>query len=311
MQPHDITWPDGKAFAFTIFDDTDAATMENVPPVYDLLRDCGMRTTKSVWPLRGERPPAMGGITCEDPAYVDWLHALQADGFEIGYHLATYHSSDRDQAIAGIDRFRELFGAAPRTMANHVGCADAMYWGSRRFTGILRQLHRLVHRRRRTQYGGDDPDSAYFWGDVCQANVQYVRNFVFPDIDTLAACPWMPYHDPKRPYVNQWFASSEGAAVDAFNRCISEANQDRLAAAGGACIMYTHLAYGFYENGRLQPEFERLLRRLAALNGWFVPVGTLLDHLRTSRGHLHELADRERAALERRWLLAKIRGGTS
>lgn len=51
-QPH-IPWPDGKRFAFTIFDDTDHQTLENVPPVYDFLSDLGLRTTKSVWPLKG------------------------------------------------------------------------------------------------------------------------------------------------------------------------------------------------------------------------------------------------------------------
>lgn len=32
-----IDWPDGKAFAFTIFDDTDFPTLDNVGPVYALL----------------------------------------------------------------------------------------------------------------------------------------------------------------------------------------------------------------------------------------------------------------------------------
>ena len=36
-----IDWPDGKDFAFTIFDDTDLATLENVPPVYELLGGLG------------------------------------------------------------------------------------------------------------------------------------------------------------------------------------------------------------------------------------------------------------------------------
>ena len=43
-----IPWPHGKRFAFTVFDDTDSATLENVSPVYALLRDLGFRTTKSV-----------------------------------------------------------------------------------------------------------------------------------------------------------------------------------------------------------------------------------------------------------------------
>ena len=43
--------------------------------------------------------------------------------------------------------------------------------------------------------------------------------------------------------------------------------------------MYTHLASGFAPGGELDPRFVRVMRRVSALNGWFVPVTTLLDHL--------------------------------
>ena len=56
-----ITWPDGKAFAFTIFDDTDFATVEKVGPVYSLLADCGLRTTKSCWVVRGDPEEGLRG----------------------------------------------------------------------------------------------------------------------------------------------------------------------------------------------------------------------------------------------------------
>lgn len=83
-----VEWPDGRAFAFTVFDDTDLATVENVGPVYALLRDLGLRTTKSVWASAGEGVPHIGGATCEDPAYRAWTVELQAAGFEIGSHGA-------------------------------------------------------------------------------------------------------------------------------------------------------------------------------------------------------------------------------
>ena len=41
--------------------------------------------------------------------------------------------------------------------------------------------------------------SPLFWGDKCRDHIKYVRNFVFDDINTLAACPHMPYHDRARP----------------------------------------------------------------------------------------------------------------
>jgi hypothetical protein len=57
----------------------------------------------------------------------------------------------------------------------------------------------------------------------------------------------MPFHDPDRPFVKYWFASSEGPSVQTFNETLSEANQEKLEAEGGACIMYTHFANGFLQ----------------------------------------------------------------
>ena len=64
-----VRWPEGKDFAFTVFDDTDHSTLENAHPVYDLLGDLGFATTKSVWtfpPAQGVPPGRIGGSTCED-----------------------------------------------------------------------------------------------------------------------------------------------------------------------------------------------------------------------------------------------------
>ncbi|MCJ7777683.1 MAG: hypothetical protein MUP16_05150, partial [Sedimentisphaerales bacterium] len=60
-----ISWPNGKDFAFTVFDDTDLATLENVREVYSLLADYGFRTTKLVWPTCGDKKPRGGGATCD------------------------------------------------------------------------------------------------------------------------------------------------------------------------------------------------------------------------------------------------------
>ena len=52
------------------------------------------------------------------------------------------------------------------------------------------------------------------------------------------------------------------------------------------------------------------MTRMARKGGWFVPVRTLLDTIRQQRGG-HIMADVERARLERKWLLTKLRYGTS
>jgi hypothetical protein len=178
-------------------------------------------------------------------------------------------------------------------------------------TGTRRVLYDLLtfHSRHGFSRGHVEGD-CHFWGDLCRRWIKYVRNFVFADINTLKACPVMPYHDPLRPYVNSWFASSDGATVVSFNRCLAEAAQDRLEEEGGACIMYTHLAFEFHGPRGLNPTFCYLMERLSRRSGWFVPVSALLDYLQTARGH-HEITDRERGTLERRWLWNKVRGGPS
>lgn len=306
-----ISWPQGKQFAFTIFDDTDYATVENVKPVYDFLADIGMFSTKSVWPLKGGQVPKVGGSTCEDDRYRQWTLELQRQGFEIGFHNATYHTSSREDTIRGIERFRDIYGNYPGTMANHTGCYEGIYWGSTRLTGINRLAYNLLTRySRHNKFRGHVEDDDLFWGDVCQNKIKYLRNFVFADINTLKCCPMMPYHDPGKPYVNYWFASSDGATVDSFNKCISESRQDQLEEENGACIMYTHLACGFYQHGKLNSRFRELLERLSRKNGWFVPADVLLDFLLERNGG-HRLTSPERRRLERRWLWDKLRIGHS
>jgi hypothetical protein len=74
--------------------------------------------------------------------------------------------------------------------------------------------------------------------------------------------------------------------------------------------MYTHFAFGFYVKNGLNSTFRSLMQRLSKKNGWFVPVSTLLDYLLEASGH-HDITDRERRRLERRWLSHKLRIGPS
>lgn len=113
----------------------------------------------------------------------------------------------------------------------------------------------------------------------------------------------------QRPFVNFWFASSEGPNVESFNKCISEENQDRLE-EGGVCIMYMHFASGFNKNNSINLRFKFLMERPSQKNGWFVPVSSLLDFLLELKGH-RNIINTERNRLERKWLLHKIRVGNT
>src|SRR5260221_13444172 len=108
-----IIWPGGRRFAFTVFDDTDHATVDRVSSVYSLLSDCGMRTTKSVWPLRGKNAPRIGGSTCEGSEDIRWLLGLQGERFENGLHNVAPSTSSREGVLRGLERFKELFRPEP------------------------------------------------------------------------------------------------------------------------------------------------------------------------------------------------------
>ena len=305
MAAGNIDWPDGKRFAFSVFDDTDRATLENNRAVYGLLADLGFRTTKSVWAFDGDAPPYIPGVTCDEPRYLAWLHELQAKGFEIGWHLATWESSERSRTEQGLDRFRELFGDYPRSMANHASNEEGIYWGGQRFSSWRKAAFSCIPGKNR--FYGHDPEDRRFWGDLCLERIRYVRNFVFDEIDTLACCPAMPYHDSSKPYVSRWFASSSGGDVDEYNQLLRPENQQRLEESGGACIVYTHFGKRFAEGSKLNETFEKRMTELAARGGWFVPVSTLLDFLESRRdGSSAEITGRQRAALEYRWIRERL-----
>lgn len=302
MRRPDVTWPDGRTFAFSIVDDTDGATVENVAPVYDLLTELGVGATKTVW----VEPPRDGwaGQSLADPEYLQFVERLAAQGFEIALHGVGSGDFTRREILTGLDRFEELFGAAPRLHTNHSRSPHNVYWGHRRFVQPIGALYARFGSS--TTFEGEEPASPAFWGDRAQ-RIDYLRNLVFEGVDTLRRDPYMPYRESAKPYSRYWFSSSDGETVADFNRLLSPARIDRLAARNGACIVYTHFASGFVTDGRVDPEFAARLRALATRDGWLVPASRLLDHLRAQ--HRHPDRPISRLALTRlnaRWAVERV-----
>lgn len=274
-----ITWPDGKRFAFTIVDDTDHATLDRVRPVYALLRELGLRTTKTVWvfPSPADSPWA-GNDTLEDGAYLAFIRELRADGFEIALHGVRGISSERAMVRAGLERYRELLGEWPRVHVNHSRNADNVHWGRARLPRWRLALG--LHGSLAEPTFGHVEGSGHFWGDLLREHVTYVRGRCFPGLNTLKYDPYMPAHEPRFPYVKLWFSCSNGETPGEFLRLLHSDHQDRLEEEGGLAIVYTHFGLpGFVRDGEVAPEFAEVLGALAARPGWFQPVSTVLDHL--------------------------------
>ena len=299
----DHAFPGGARFAFTIIDDTDVATVDNVRPIYRLLEALGMRTTKTVWPVRCEEGSRNFFLseTMDDVHYRDFVIDLHARGFEMAFHGATMETSPRERTARALDRFRVVFGAPPRVHANHSFNRDNLYWGLGRVDDpALRVLYRAAFPQGADFYQGHCPGSPYWWGDLCLEQIEYVRNLTFSEINLLRINPSMPYRDPGRPYVRWWFSATDAEDADAFNGLLQRANQERLEAEGGVCIVATHFGKGFASSGKVNPETQRLLESLAARKGWFPPVGDLLDWLRARRDS-DRLPAREWRRMQWRW----------
>lgn len=302
-------WPPGQRFAFSVLDDTDDSTLENVQPLYAMLQDYGLRTTKTVWPLdcpEGSRH-FFAAETLQDKPYLRFVHELADAGFEIASHGATMESNLRERTLEGLALLRGEFGCSPKLFCNHGQNRDNLYWGSKRFhTAPLRMLSRWLLREAGDLWEGEREGSPYFWGDVCRDTITYVRNFTFERLNMLEVDPAMPYHVASAPYVRYWFSTTDAPDVEAFNRLLSPERVDRLEAAGGACIVSTHFGKGFVKDGRVNPETERRLRHLADKPGWFVPASDILDRL-AGAGRGRTLTRSELLRLELRFLMERIR----
>jgi hypothetical protein len=304
-----MEFPDGKRFAFSILDDTDDSTVSNIAPVYALLRDIGMRTTKTVWPVgcpEGSRL-FFAGETLENQSHLRLAHELAEAGFEIASHGATMESSVRERTLRGLELLNLEFGDYPRLFCNHGFNRENLYWGNKRFQSfLLRSLARFAPGNRSVTYHGDDERSPYFWGDQCLAHIQYVRNFTFRQLNMLDVNPEMPYRLRSTPYVNFWFSTSDAPNVGAFNRLLQYERIDELEEQGGVCIVSTHLGKGFVQDRRLNQTTEAILRYITKKPGWFVPVSDLLDYLRLVQGRGNELSGLDCLKLELRYLADQL-----
>jgi hypothetical protein len=302
-------FPHGKRFAFTVLDDTDVATVENVGPVYRLFESLGLRTTKTIWSMPCPEGSAdfSDSETLDDPEYRDFVVDLQRRGFEIASHGATMESSTRARTVAGLERFRETFGSYPRVHVNHSHNRENVYWGTARLDDpVLVRLYRRLNGQPAQYYQGHQEESPYWWGDLCREHVMYVRNLTFEATNIARINPSMPYHDPSRPLVRWWFSGAEAEGARQFVDVLRADRLDRLEREGGICIVSTHLGKSFANDGLVHPLVRARLEDVARRPGWFPTVSQLLDWLREQRS-ASELPALEWRRMQWRWARDLVR----
>jgi hypothetical protein len=278
-------WPYRAGFCIT--DDCDATTLDSLRAVYDFLRSVGLPTTRTVWAFEPEEPcgiPAtplsiLRGVTLADPGLLDYCRELSRDGFEICLHGASAGNNRRDRTIAALDLIDREFGGSD-TWICHAKNADNPYWEHRVAPG--RPLQAALRLYSRHRCSGEDPNSPYYWGDVCRDRIRYVRLFRTRNPDTLAENPSMPYFEASKPFVRSWFTATKRSFAD----CTTPHALARLKKHNGLTVLYQYL-HRYYDpdTGKVEPGFRVDAERLAADTGiWKATVSTVMTRLRALQG---------------------------
>jgi hypothetical protein len=305
-----VSFPGGKQFAFSIFDDTDVATLGYLRPIYELLERLGFRTTKSVWPLPYDgHSDYQGSDTLADPEYASYVRHLQERGFEIAFHGARMETSERAEIVAAFEKYEQILGRHPQAYAAH-GCnRDNLYWGADRFRFRLwRWLYAGLGGAHERAGEGHRPESPCYWGDLAERHLRYVRSFTYDDLNVWNITAAVPYRTACTPGVRAFFPSSFADNVEEFIELLSPARQAQLERERGLAIVGTHFGKGFLRDGRVHPGVVEVLTRLSQRPGWFQPVSTLLDYLVEAQGGAVLLKGYPLFRLEALWFWHRFHG---
>ena len=288
MKSH-LTYPSNAEFAFTILDDTDDTTVANGRPVYDFLNELGLRTTKTVWAF--DTPPEnrgsyFAGETLSSPEYLEWVHELAANDFEIAFHNATMGSSLRQDTIRALDLLKKEFGRQIRLHCNHGQNRENLHWGADRYSSyiIRKTLGFMTKFRSFPEFEGDNPESPFYWSDVADERLSYIRAFTFRQLNGMKISPGKPYQNSAKQEKTLFFNTTDAPDILAFNKIVNPTSIDKLRSQNGWAIVSTHFGKGFYWKNRLNTEFKENIEYLATLPGWFVPASQLLDYLKSKSG---------------------------
>lgn len=300
--------PDGGKFAFTIIDHPDQASVASVRPLYDLLDELGIRTSHAVWSFGSSetgKVDARGSL--EDPEQLEFALELQSRGHEICWAGASRGSNRRERIIEGLERFRQVIGHGPRVYLNASTNRESLYWGAER---IDQPLLRAVSQRAAPTpigyYQGHVPGSAFWWGDICGAELDYVLNFTFEEANVRRVNPSLPYHDPIRSLVRGWFSGVDVESGSEFNQLLRPDRLERLVRENGCCIVSTRLTRGYLRDNRVERLTRKRLEAIVSAGGWLATVSAVLDHYR-SAGAGGTLPEAEWDAMQRRFTRDLVR----
>lgn len=304
-------YPNGAEFAFTILDDTDDTTLVNGPPVYDVLRDYGLRTTKTVWTFdvpHEQRGIYHAGETLETPDYLQWVQQLEREGFEIAFHNASMASSNRETTIRALDHLSTAFQRPVRLHCNHGQNRENLHWGAARYQSLpVNLLARLRDGSAGARaYQGEVAGSPFYWSDIANRRISYIRSMAFCRLDGLHIPPYRPFKDTAKLLQPVFFNTADAPDCRAFNQLVTKSSIDELRRNAGWAIVSTHLGKGFCTQGKVDDTFVATIKHLSSLSGWFVPASELLDFLVEQNG-CRPIGSMERLRMESAHVIDRLR----
>lgn len=271
------------SFYFTIIDDTDDTTLENISTIYNLLQKYNIFITKTVW-VYPPRDKMSKGDSLQRPEYFKFVKELKDKGFEIGIHNVGSGDYKRDEILRGIEEFRNKLGEYPKIHVNHSYNKDSIYGGYKRFNAPISTIIKYMYKQYSGVFQGEESGAKYFWGDKHKEIIRYSRNHETDEINTIKYDPYMPYVDPKRSkYANYWYSATFAPNQWVYNKVVNKESIERLDKQNGACILFTHLGY-FMQNGKIDKEFIESLEILSNnQNGIYIPVSKVLERIAENR----------------------------
>ncbi len=283
-------YPFGYSCAISLIDDTDLSTFSHMKAMYQYLSRKNIQCTRTVWPFKTSKLSgdykciSNTGITLQDKNYVKFCKDLQLDGFEIAMHTASGGNSKRNETIDAYNYFMDCFEHPPYTNIMHGRNKENLYWGKSCVNNSIMQ--KAISVLEPQDFGGHVKDSPYFWGDICKKHTLYVRQFETLQLNTSKFDQAMPYHDPKKPFVNWWFSASYGEGIR-FYQLLKKENISNLIKEQGASVIHLYLRHYVQSNRNkhvVDKLFQNKIEELASYkNIWFTPVYKLLNRIRAMR----------------------------
>ncbi|MAT38949.1 MAG: hypothetical protein CL946_05025 [Ectothiorhodospiraceae bacterium] len=288
MRRAKVLWtPHPYKAGFSITDDTDRATYQQVKIVYDHLRDIGFPVTKTVWSFEPQEPCGVPPMHEEreetallvHDEYFQYCKQLASEGFEICSHGASGGNNPREFTLESLELLQQEFGQTDTYIQHSKNACNLYYEEKVANDPVFRFLLKLYSRNK---CFGEVEGSKYFWGDVCRERIKQIRLFRTRNTNTLAVNPSMPYYDANKPYVRSWFAATRRAFAD----CATSDAIDKLKRENGLTVLYQYLrSYADLDTNRVTDEFHQGTKRLVDDGEiWLAPVRDTLDRLRAMQG---------------------------